>query len=73
MRMKGIKVIIFSILLQSLLKPIVRDGNYKAILVVVVGSCLGLRIAKLNPPQVFYWFGFPKLSYCCVIYFPHYF
>ena len=27
-----------------------------------------LRIARLNPPQVFYWFGFPESSYHCVIY-----
>ena len=25
----------------------------------------------LNPPQVFYRFGFPKLSYHGVLYFPH--
>ena len=28
-----------------------------------------LRIARLNPSQVFYRFGFPGLSYHCVIYF----
>ena len=31
-----------------------------------------LRIARLNPPQVFYWFGFPGLSYCCILYFSHF-
>ena len=30
-----------------------------------------LWIARLNPPQVFYRFGFPGLSYHCVLYFPH--
>ena len=29
-----------------------------------------LRIVRLNPPHVFYLFGFPGLSYCCVFYFP---
>ena len=29
-----------------------------------------LRIVRLYPPQIFYQFGFPKLSYCCVFYFP---
>ena len=29
-----------------------------------------LRIARLNPPQVFYRFGFFGLSYRCVLYFP---
>ena len=28
-----------------------------------------LRIVRSNPPQVFYRFGFPGLSYRCVIYF----
>ena len=45
MRMKGIKVIVFSILLQSLLKSTARDGNYEAILVVAAGNCLGLSLA----------------------------
>ena len=45
MRMKGIKVIVFSFLLQSLLKSTARDGNYEAILVVAAGSCLGLSLA----------------------------
>ena len=31
-----------------------------------------LRIARLNPPQVFYRFDFPGLSYYCVLYFPHF-
>ena len=31
-----------------------------------------LRIARLNPPQVFYLFGFLGLSDLCVLYFPHY-
>ena len=29
-----------------------------------------LRIARLNPPQVFYRFGFPGSSDLCVLYFP---
>ena len=29
-----------------------------------------LRIARLNPPQVFYRFSFLGLSYRCVFYFP---
>ena len=28
-----------------------------------------LRIVRLNTPQIFYRFGFPRLSYRCVIYF----
>ena len=51
MRMKGIKVIIFSILLQSFLKSTARDGNYEAILVVAAGSCLGLSLACTRHPQ----------------------
>ena len=35
------------------------------------GSYFTLRIARLNPPQVFYQFGFPGLSYRYVIYFPY--
>ena len=44
------------------------------VLVVAVDqerSSLRTRIARLNPPQVFYRFGFPGLSYHCVIYFLH--
>ena len=36
------------------------------------GFSFTLKIARLNPPQVFYRFGFPALSYCCVLYFPHF-
>ena len=36
------------------------------------GFSFTLRIARLNPPQVFYQFGFSELSYCCVLYFPHF-
>ena len=36
------------------------------------GSVFTLRIARLNPPQVFYWFGFPGLSYRVFFIFPHY-
>ena len=35
------------------------------------GFSFTLRITRLNPLQVFYWFGFPGLSYCCILYFPH--
>ena len=33
------------------------------------GFSFTLRIARLNPSQVFYRFGFPGLSYRCVIHF----
>ena len=36
------------------------------------GSGFTLRIARLNPPQVFNQFDFPRLSYRCFLYFPHY-
>ena len=31
-----------------------------------------LRIVRLNPLQVFYWFGFLGSSYLCVLYIPHF-
>ena len=37
---------------------------------LLVDLLFTLRIARLNPPQVFYWFDFPGLSYSCVFYFP---
>ena len=36
------------------------------------GFSFTVRIVRLNPPQVFYRFGFLGLSYCCVLYFPHF-
>ena len=36
------------------------------------GFSFTLRIVRLNPSQVFYWFGFSGLSYCCVFYFLHF-
>ena len=35
---------------------------------MLVDSVLPLRIARLNPPQVFYRFGFLRSSVLCVLY-----
>ena len=36
---------------------------------IIVDLLFTLRIARLNLPQVFYWFAFPGPSYHCVLYF----
>ena len=36
------------------------------------GFSFTLRIVRLNPPQVFYQFGFPGSSYLCVFYISHF-
>ena len=38
----------------------------------IVDLFFTLRITRLNPPQVFYRFGFLGLSYRCVLYFPYF-
>ena len=39
---------------------------------MLVDSVLPLRIARLNPPQVFYRFGFLRSSYLWFLYIPHF-
>ena len=51
MHMKGIKLIVFSILLQPFLKSTARAGNYEANHVVAAGSSLGLSLACTRHPQ----------------------